>query len=82
MSNDCYSEWGALRAGVPQGTKLGPWLFFIMFNNVKIPNFELWKYVDDSTMSEVVMKNDRVKLHASTCRSVRDANKNGRFRVE
>ena len=58
MSNDCYSEWGVLHAGVPQGTNLAPWLFFIMFNNVKISNLDLWKYVDDSTISEVAMKNE------------------------
>ena len=29
-----------------------------MFNDVKISNLDLWKYVHDSTMSEVVMKNE------------------------
>ena len=43
---------------VPQGTKLGPWLYLIMFNDVKISNLDLWKYVDESTMSEVVLKNE------------------------
>ena len=27
FSRDCLPEWGTLPAGVPQGTKLGPWLF-------------------------------------------------------
>jgi hypothetical protein len=26
MANDCFSEWGNVPAGVPQDTKLGPWL--------------------------------------------------------
>ncbi len=43
---------------MPQRTKLGPWLTLIMINDVKIPNLDLWKYVDDSSMSEVVIKNE------------------------
>ena len=23
LAHDCYSDWGSIRAGVPQGTKLG-----------------------------------------------------------
>ena len=64
MSNDCCSEWGVLRAGVPQATKLGPWLFLIMFNDVKISNLDLWKCVDDSTMFKVVMKNELSSMQA------------------
>ena len=35
-----------------------------MFNNVRISNLDLWKYVDDSTMSEVLMKNELSSMQA------------------
>ena len=45
------SEWVTLKAGVPQGTKLGPIVFLIVINNaLRDSNIAYWKYVDDVTV--------------------------------
>ena len=58
LERDCKSEWKDIPAGVPQGTKLGPWLFILMIDDIGVTNTDLWKYVDDTTIAEPVHKNE------------------------
>ena len=41
---------------VPWKRKLGPWFFLIVSNNLNAREADMWKYVDDTAISEVVDK--------------------------
>ena len=56
LNNQTFSNWREAPVGGPPGGKLGPWLFFlIMIDDLRsAPIFQLWKYIDDTTLSECI----------------------------
>ena len=45
-------------------TKLGPWLFLVMINDLSVANTNIWKYADDTTLAECVEKNETSSMQS------------------
>ena len=56
LTEDFYSEWGSVPSGVPQETKLGPWLFILIIHDIDIDSPYLWKFVENTTAFELLPK--------------------------
>ena len=67
------SSLPSFRAGVPQGTKLGPWLFLVMIHDINVNGVNLWKYVDDTSMAEIVHKGQPSGIQVAVDELVRQA---------
>jgi len=50
-----FSDWVTLRGGMPQGTWLGPLTFTILIDDLR-PGLLTHKYVDDTTVTEMIEK--------------------------
>ena len=64
---------GHVRAGIPQGTKMGLWVFVIMVNDLNVTNADLWKYVDDTTIFESIPKRDNSRIQESVDELIRNS---------
>ena len=52
---DVFSEWLEMIAGMPQGSYLGPMTFIVLIDNIKAICLT-HKYVDDTTLTEILNK--------------------------
>ena len=65
MNYECHSNVLQVQTGVPQGTKLAPWLFLVMINDLSVSEDstnKIWKFADDSTISEVIPRTENGNL--------------------
>jgi len=58
LNFDCFSDFKPVPTGIPQGTRIGPWIFLVMINDLTTSNTSssIWKFADDTTVSEIVPK--------------------------
>jgi len=57
-ANQCLSSWKPLTGGMPQGSWLGPLSFLVLINDLSA-GCSMVKYVDDSTLSELLPSNSQ-----------------------
>ena len=58
---DTVSDWVTLRGGMPQGSWLGPLIFIILIDDLR-PRLLTHKFVDDTTLFEIMVKGITSKM--------------------
>ena len=71
-----------ISAGIPQGNKIGPWIFLTVTNDLGIMGLpaEMWKLSNDSTFTEVVLS-DGASETQETVQEITDWTNLNRFQL-
>ena len=80
LNSDCFSDFKPVPAGIPQGTRIGPWLFSVMINDVSNTLSSIRKFVEDNTVSEILPKFGASMLQ-NTIHDVLGWSNDNRFKV-
>ena len=64
FASECFSEWGPVPVGVPQGTKLGPWRFTSMLKNLNLLVILVWTRAQNKLKVGVFMQK-RINVDAA-----------------
>ena len=80
FSSDCFSDFKPVPAGIPQGTRIGPWLFSVMINDVSNTLSSIRKFAEDNTVSEILPKFGASMLQ-NTIHDVLGWSNDNRFKV-
>jgi len=60
---DVLSGWATLHGGIPQGSWLGPLVFLILTDDLRL-QLPTYKYVDDTTISETIAKDEHSQMQS------------------
>ena len=61
--SDCFSDWLTLKGGMPQGSFMGPLTFLVLINDLTTACL-VHKFVDDTTLSEIIPNDDVSHMEA------------------